>query len=608
MGSGHKQFEDSHSAFERFYSPYPDYQSRAYRSRYNGEYVACIGPRGKPLNESIDDAIRVYDALPNNVPESFIGSSDAVGLHTGMCLDRIQRYAPYGGEAPERFPPSYVDFEKLHWARLQEKCVKANEERFEVSKRQAEARTDIIDGSIEDDFFRINDDLRRERKAANKDDKIHQHRTAILLRTWEGYEYGENDIMAIRAMIMELSLQTGGEYQVFLMVNIKDRSEPIFSDPKAYKRMLRRVVPRELRDITILWSEEICEKLYPDVGDWQVYWQQWMPVQWFSRNNPQFDYVWNWEMDVRYIGNHYHLLTQIASFAKKQPRKYLWERNARFYMPAFHGSEYADYFNETNSIIRESASKGLLRPIWGPKPYISSQIPLGPTPPHPESEDDFTWGVSEEADFITLLPIWDPVKTKWTMTNKVWNFTPGIRPHFSDRHPTDDDFSHPSLKKIPRRGYINTVVRLSRRMIDAMHAETLAGRSMQAEMWPSSVALHHGFKAAYVPQPIYSARQWPARYADAVFNADGGVLARWGQEADSIYNQDREVNFRSWSWYYHAEFPRVLYRRWMGWKAEDGLGNVGGEEWEDGDGDDRPGGRMCLPPMLLHPVKRRDLE
>jgi hypothetical protein len=141
-----------------------------------------------------------------------------------------------------------------------------------------------------------------------------------------------------------------------------------------------------------------------------------------------------------------------------------------------------------------------------------------------------------------------------------------------------------------------------------MHEETVAGRSMQAEMWPSSVALHHGFKAVYVPQPVYSSHQWPARYADAVFNADGGVPGRWSQEIDSIYNQDREVNFRSWSWYYHAEFPKVLYRRWMGWKAEDTLGNVGGEEWEEQEDNESPGGRMCLPPMLLHPVKRRDLE
>ena len=593
--SGSRQFEESHSAFERLYAPYPDYQSSEYRDRYRGEFISCEGARGIPLNESVSDAIRVYDSVPNGFPEAFIGSADAVGLHTGMCMDRSQRYAPYGFEPTSKVPISFVDWEKVNWSELQDECLRKNQARYAPLKDSSGKR--------------LPDNVRTKNIKDDVDAKKSYHsRTAILIRTWEGYEYAENDIMAIRALVTELSLQSGGEYQVFLMVNVKDRSQPIFSDRRAYKKMLRKIVPRELRDIAVLWSEEICERLYPDVGDWQVYWQQWMPVQWFSESHPQFDYVWNWEMDVRYIGNHYHFLTQIAYFAEQQPRKYLWERNARFFIPGFHGSDHAAFINSTNTIIEAAAANGdIPTPVWGAMPYSPSQTPLGPTPPRVQEADSFEWGVGEEADFITLLPIWDPINTRWTMRNKVWNFVPGIRPHFSREHPTDDDFTHPSLESLPRRGYINTVVRLSRPLLHAMHLESLAGRSMQAEMWPSTVALHHGLKAVYVPQPIWSEKQWPARYADMVFNADGGIPARWGQESDSIYNQDREVNFRSWSWYYHAEFPRVLYRRWMGWKANDAIGEAGGQTWETYDGAG-PRGRMCLVPMLLHPVKSRDLE
>jgi hypothetical protein len=562
--------------------------------------------------------VRVYDAVPNGFPEAFVGSAEAVGLHTGLCIDRVQRYGPYGLEPlGGRDPVTRVDWAKVEWGRLQRECAVRNRGRFRSVGRVKEEEEEGIGMEILDDRMGGigNGDDGEEREEVDESGRLYQSRTAILLRTWEGFEYTENDIMNIRAMVTELSLASGGEYQVFLLVNVKDRSQPIFSDRRAYKKVLRRIVPRELQDIAILWTEEICEKLYPDVGDWQVYWQQYMPVQWFSQSHPEFDYVWNWEMDVRYIGNHYHFLSQTAYFAQQQPRKFLWERNARFYMPSFHGASYASFANDTNSIIASAASAasaGTLPtpPIWGPRPYSPSQTPRGPTPPRGgQDADRFEWGVGEEADFITLLPIWDPVRTRWTMRNKVWNFTPGIRPHFSRDHPTDDEFHHPSYDgtRLPRRGYINTVVRLSRGLLHAMHDEQLAGRSMQAEMWPSSVALHHGFKAVYVPQPVWSDRVWPGRYADAVFNADGGVAGRWGQEGDSVYNQDREVNFRSWGWYYHAEFPRVLYRRWMGWKAEDEMGNVGGQDWEERDGDG-PKGRICLPPMLLHPVKRRDLE
>lgn len=119
--------------------------------------------------------------------------------------------------------------------------------------------------------------------------KRYKERTAILIRTWEGYDYKENDIQAIRALVTETSLLSGGEYQVFLFVNIKQRNANIYEDESVYKDLLKRTVPKELRDIAILWTEQVLEEWYPDVGDWQVYWMQFMPLQWFSRLYGEFD-------------------------------------------------------------------------------------------------------------------------------------------------------------------------------------------------------------------------------------------------------------------------------------------------------------------------------
>ncbi|TKA72756.1 hypothetical protein B0A49_04595, partial [Cryomyces minteri] len=352
----------------------------------------------------------------------------------------------------------------------------------------------------------------------------------------------------------------------------------------------------EFRDISILWNEKLCTEWYPGIGDWQVYWHQFMPLQWFSKTHPEFDYVWNWETDARYVGNHYHFLEQIAAFSRNVPRKHLWERNQRFYFPEVHGT-YQDYIDDTNSIIANATSRGLITPVWGPQSYSPKQEPLGPNPPRTSDQDNYTWGVNEEADLITLQPIWDPTKTGWDFKHKIWNFAEGKSPHFSPDKPLDPSFYDPSFETLPRRVFINTQVRLSKTILHAMHVENQAGRTMQAEMWPATVALQHGLKAVYAPHPNWLDRKWPAWYLDAVFNADGGKAARWGVEGDSVYNRDREVNFKGWSWYYTSYFPKVLYRRWLGWKAEDGLGNAGGEEWE------KKHGRMCLPGMLLHPVK-----
>ncbi|KAF2402956.1 hypothetical protein EJ06DRAFT_541772 [Trichodelitschia bisporula] len=603
--SGTKRLPSDEADALKIDSPYPDYRSEQWKRRWKGDFVPCEGPRGIELTDSIEDSVRVYPGVPPNFPKPLVGSSAAIGLADNICVDRLQRYGPYGYNPLLRFPISIVDWDNVDWGELQNKCLGRNKERFAPHARVRPAmKPDFANQDPVDET--LHEEIRREEPDPPEGEPQYEPRTAVLIRTWEGYDYSQNDVLAIRAMVSELALRTGGTYQVFLFVNIKDRGMPIHTSPAAYDHMLAKTVPRELRSIAVLWNEDMVQRMYPLVGDWQVYWHQYMPVQWFAETHPQFDYVWNWEVDVRSIGNHFHLLDRLGDFAAKQPRKYLWERNARFFIPSHHGDDFSAFAKASNAIIAESAAAGNITPVWGPQPFSPLTTPLGPTPPTAESADDFTWGVGEEADFITLLPMWDPIHTFWTMKNKVWNFSPGIAPSFTAEHPTDDGFYHPYLDTMPRRGFINTVTRLSRRLLRAMHAENRAGRTTQAEMWPSTAALHHGLKAVYAPHPVYSGHTWPGRYADLVFNADGGIGGRWGQERDSIYNQDREVNFRDWSWYYHAGFPRVLYRRWMGWRARDAAGEFGGTEWEEGERG--PGGRMCLPPMLLHPVKRGDLE
>ncbi|KAF4512408.1 hypothetical protein G6O67_001550 [Ophiocordyceps sinensis] len=67
------------------------------------------------------------------------------------------------------------------------------------------------------------------------------------------------------------------------------------------------------------------------------------------------------------------------------------------------------------------------------------------------------------------------------------------------------------------------------------------------------------------------------------------------------------------SWFYNSGFAPNLYRRWLGLRVN----NDGGDEFETTRDGSRQGsgvgamrggeGRMCLPPMLLHPVKGVEL-
>ena len=337
----------------------------------------------------------------------------------------------------------------------------------------------------------------------------------------------------------------------------------------------------------------------------RIHVSQWLPVQWFSLSHPNFDYYWNWEMDVRFTGHHYQLTEQLGNWAKQQPRKGMWERNSRFYIPSVHG-DYPTNFTQfvQNKYASDSLVDGKLgiddtladSSIWGPNP--PSGQPLSPYDIHPPSNaptagyENFTWGVGEEADLITLLPMFNPEPTHYALKYSYWNYPEELKPEGP-----------------PRRATIITFYRVSHRLLSMMHRENTGelGHHMGSEVWPQSTALHHGFKAVYAPHPMYMDRHWPAKALDYIFNngdADDVLgrykyLAREGEGSggtESVFGLGREHNFLPSTWYYRTELAERLYRRFLGWE----IFGIGGKRWE------KTHGRYCLPPMLLHPIK--DME
>ncbi|KAH8720328.1 hypothetical protein HC256_000725 [Beauveria bassiana] len=198
-------------------------------------------------------------------------------------------------------------------------------------------------------------------------------------------------------------------------------------------------------------------------------------------------------------------------------------------------------------------------------------------------------GVGEPADLITLNPLFDADNSGWVFAY--------------------DTTGYPSNP--PRRCAIITASRLSRRLLGAMHEELWRHHhSMFSEMFPPSVALHHGFKAAYAPHPLYVDRAWSPFALDKAFN---GGQDHSTSGPGSPFDVSNEHNHKGMSWYYNSEFSGLLWRRWLGYPQLDGRGRNGGEgnrgtmrggqEEESMEGST---GRMCLRSMLLHPIKFED--
>ncbi|KAF2863957.1 hypothetical protein K470DRAFT_261472 [Piedraia hortae CBS 480.64] len=554
-----------------------------------------------------------YRGVVRGFPDPAMGSYKELGLRDDVCFERYGRLGPYGlgysrkfggsGAAMDAENEGYmavwggseenqVPWSGIEWDKAQKECHEANNHRFkhESSPKQAESREKTEKGPSGLKLL---------------------PKKAVVIRTWHDYDYDAEDLMYLRALVNELSLQSGGEYNVHFLIHVKNDSLPIWSDDEVHSRVLREALPEEFRGMGTLWSEAQMAYVYTGLPDssyrglpvYGAYRSTFLPMQLFAHNHPEYKFFWHWEMDARYTGHYYHLFHQVSEWAKQQPRKGLWERNGRFYIPSEHGS-WDDFRHmvrvqtehgtgsKQNMYGKLGADAGIRhpldeqsrrpeQPVWGPLPPSTNEMVKSgdePEPPVSYDKDNYDWGVGEEADLITFNPLFDPDSTNWILAEDVTGY------NTSDGLP-------------PRRTAIITASRLSRRLLQTMHRETSVGHhTMFSEMWPGSCALHHGYKAVYAPHPVYIDRAWPTSYMAAIFN--NGRNGAAGGARTSVFSDERQHNFLGTTWYYHAGHAPNLWRRWLGFRVD----NDGGEEYEKTNE-----GRMCLPAMLLHPVKQVDL-
>jgi hypothetical protein len=628
-----RRSQGAHIADSVPFNPYPEYDSPTYVGEY-GPVETCY----LDANDTIKvPGLRVYKGVTDGMPENIMGSYETLGLKDDVCFERFGRLGPYGmGYSKKRGGTGAgmegdregiedvwkatpeVDFRDINWSDAVERCLEKNKGRFQkqpktrpnsfqaMQKRDGEGTSSDANATHVDSRTTSTDTVREQPKAAHNS---LLPRTAVLLRTWWDYQYDDEDIMYLRALISELSIASGGEYEVHFLIHVKDDNRQIWADEKEYDEVLKNSLPAEFAGMGTLWSERQMGLIYGGLDESNyrglpvhgAYRSTYMPVTYFAHQHPEFEYFWHWEMDVRYTGHYYHLFQQVTKWTDAQPRKGLWERNARFYVPSVHGT-----WDEFKQMVRFQTEHGTNnqanrwsshlppnphlpgpeaqrpeKPIWGPElpqDYPDIEIDEDVKPNTTFTEDKYEWGVGEPADLIVFNPLFDPEHTNWILADDVtgYNKTNGLP---------------------PRRTAINTSGRLSRRLLETMHREQSHFRhTMFSEMWPATCALHHGLKAVYAPHPVFIDRKWPAQYLAAIFN--NGRNGASGGARMSVFSDERQHNFLGTTWYYHAGFAPNLWKRWLGYRVD----NDGGEEEEV-----LHEGRMCLPAVLLHPVKQVDL-
>ncbi|KAH6655420.1 hypothetical protein BKA67DRAFT_236379 [Truncatella angustata] len=573
------------------YSPHPDYDSSEYKSQYqkvNKCYLDAANTIPAP-------DVHAYAGVPQGQAKPAIGSYDLLGIREDVCFDRFSRYGAYGlgysvqqggtGEGTDTEnegsrtvweKSGQIDWEGMDWADAQERCFQSNKHRFNTG----------------------NETLDAEEAAKKTPKKI--DRTAVVIRTYVGFKWTAHALLNFRAMITELNVRSGGEYDVHFLLHVRDPNTPIWSDPATAQRVLDANVPKEFHGICTLWSEPQMKLYYPgNFGDTfenpsngdihGVYRSAHMPLQHFANMHPEYAHFWNWEMDMRWVGSYYELFDRLGKWGAKQNRIGMWERASKYYIPEFHGSW--DNFTElVDHETKAAGRRGILGPIIfagktnlqnGEEGFMPATCSTG--------SDMSQCGVGEDADLITLNPMFDTNDSGWVFA--------------SDATGYDLRYQQP-----PRRCAIVTASRLSRRLLSVMHEETWRlHHSMFSEMFPPSMALHHGLKAVYAPHPVYLDRAWPVEAIDKNFN--GGRDRTTGGHG-SPFDITNEHNHKGSSWYYNSEFAGLLWRRWLGYAQYDGRGDDGGRANEGSirggraeEANENGSGRLCLRPMLVHPIK-----
>lgn len=570
------------------YNPYPDYNSPEWRKQWKGTFYACEGPRGITLDfNSPNDMISVYRGNQKDFPFPIFGSYEALKLDTNVCADRCSLLGIYGQSGcPRRIKD--VVWENVDWGRLQSQCVKKNANRYSTATDTARKVLSMLPPSS----LGV-DDNGAFRYTSSNEGPNHHARSAILVRTYHRIKWTENHKQYLRSLIMELSLHTGGEYQVFLMVDVKDDTVDLSNDA-AVELLINERIPAEFRHITILFNRKILKKWYSDIEEHDAKFQHLQPVQIFSQLY-HFDFYWQLEMDARLTGHSYHFLERAIEFAKQESRKFLWERNAYFYTPGAHGT-----WDDFKKMVDQSLAGYESETIWGPVTFDGKTLPqpVGPKPPVASPKNDrYEWGVGEDAELLTFLPIFDPRETEWTFSKLLWNL------------PVDT----------PRRASPITMWRMSHRLLNQMHLLQAQGKGVVSEMSAPTAALHHGLKAVYVPHPMWVDGQWISKELARIYNP--GQPAKINSGPDSIWNWDHkydQIMYRI-SFMFTTRLAEDLYRRWLGFPKSPDQYKPGHQQgihkdphgrwwYEEGDLNEENYGHLCFPLMFLHTVKHSGPE
>lgn len=207
-----------------------------------------------------------YEVLADwtDFPSPMFGSYEEIGLDPNVCHDRYSRYGLYGYDEHnwklgiagfQR--PRFIDWDETNWGELQSECYERNANRYKPTQiNQNYSRHVLIETPAD-----------QPEPTSESSTQRYKSRSAVILRASEEMEWSPSHRQYLRSLIMELSLHSGLEYQVFFMLDVKDESLPIEESEEAVEEIKMRAVPPEFHNMTILFNDRLLRQWYPKIKE-----------------------------------------------------------------------------------------------------------------------------------------------------------------------------------------------------------------------------------------------------------------------------------------------------------------------------------------------------
>ncbi|KAK6342241.1 hypothetical protein TWF730_001718 [Orbilia blumenaviensis] len=152
-------------------------------------------------------------------------------------------------------------------------------DRFSVYERPSPGMSDII--------------------AKNNKNKI---KKAIILRLGEGQVWRSAFVSYVRSLVMEAGYISGYDIVIYIHLDLSGVQKAAWLEK----------IPQEFRALTQTFSTQDLRKWIPEKAVFKnVYEQNHTPIQMFMAKNPQYDFVYSLEHDVRLIGRWDTLLADV---------------------------------------------------------------------------------------------------------------------------------------------------------------------------------------------------------------------------------------------------------------------------------------------------------